>query len=59
MEHWDCPQCEKRFSLHHQLKKHLRFHSGERPFSCSYCGKKFAEKSYLRLHLQKSHAVLM
>nr|ACI67886.1 Gastrula zinc finger protein XlCGF49.1 [Salmo salar] len=48
-------QCEQRFSHQHQLKRHLKVHTGERPFTCTHCGKRFSEKSYLRIHQQKMH----
>uniref|UniRef100_A0A3B3T1L2 C2H2-type domain-containing protein n=1 Tax=Paramormyrops kingsleyae TaxID=1676925 RepID=A0A3B3T1L2_9TELE len=47
-----------RFSHLHQLKMHQRVHSGERPFSCTYCGKRYAERSYLRIHQQRNHMAI-
>uniref|UniRef100_A0A8C7DT02 C2H2-type domain-containing protein n=1 Tax=Oncorhynchus kisutch TaxID=8019 RepID=A0A8C7DT02_ONCKI len=50
-----CPQCEKRFSHQHHLKRHLKVHTGERPFACTHCGKRFSERSYLGIHQHKMH----
>ncbi|CDQ82332.1 unnamed protein product [Oncorhynchus mykiss] len=49
------PQCENSFSHHYQLKMHLKVHTGERLFTCMHCGKRFSERSYLRIHQQKMH----
>jgi len=32
------------------LKRHLLFHSGEKPFKCKYCNKKFATNSLKKFH---------
>ncbi|CDQ57694.1 unnamed protein product [Oncorhynchus mykiss] len=43
------PQCAKRFSCQHQLKKQPKVHTGEGLFTLR------EERSYLRIHQQKMH----
>lgn len=50
-----CPLCPKMFTADNKLQKHLRSHTGERPFECRMCEKRFADGWYLKVHLKTKH----
>lgn len=50
-----CDYCGRRCSKPSVLKKHIRSHTGERPYPCTPCGISFKTKSNLYKHC-KSHA---
>ncbi|MEE6475532.1 hypothetical protein FKM82_010787 [Ascaphus truei] len=50
-----CPYCTRACAKPSVLKKHIRSHTGERPYPCVPCGFSFKTKSNLYKH-RKSHA---
>lgn len=50
-----CAFCMRRFWSTEDLRRHMRTHSGERPFQCNTCQRKFTLKHSMLRH-QKKHA---
>lgn len=45
-----CPVCMKTLSSFSNLKVHMRSHTGERPYPCDICGKKFTRREHMKRH---------
>mmetsp|Transcript_35042 Transcript_35042/g.48996 ORF Transcript_35042/g.48996 Transcript_35042/m.48996 type:complete len:431 (-) Transcript_35042:255-1547(-) len=54
LKSWSCTQCNKMFRSRSEYQRHVRVHTGERPFLCGICSAKFKQKSHLKVHL-KAH----
>ena len=50
-----CEDCFKGFTHCGDYKKHLRSHTGERPYGCHECTKQFSRKGDLATHISMVH----
>ncbi|CAL1276811.1 unnamed protein product, partial [Larinioides sclopetarius] len=48
----NCPLCRSTFKHKDDLNRHLKVHSGQKPFACPKCDWKFSLNSNLRRHLR-------
>ena len=48
-----CDTCDKAFGAKSDLQKHVRIHTGERPFKCDVCGQAFTQVGTFKAHLAR------
>ncbi|XP_077495077.1 uncharacterized protein LOC144106226 [Amblyomma americanum] len=51
-----CHLCQKRFSRPDNLKLHMMIHSGDKPYECGQCSKRFRQRVHARRHEQVIHS---
>lgn len=52
----ECKLCGKIFVVKGGLTRHMKSHTGIKPFKCDLCSKAFSENANLKIHKQKMHA---
>ncbi|XP_018607851.1 zinc finger protein 711-like [Scleropages formosus] len=50
-----CVECAKGFRHPSELKKHMRTHTGEKPYQCPHCEFRCADQSNLKTHIKSKH----
>lgn len=51
----NCPFCFKSFYQKIDLQRHIRVHTGEKPFECGICKRRFKRKESLTYHIASCH----
>ncbi|KZS92564.1 hypothetical protein SISNIDRAFT_466912 [Sistotremastrum niveocremeum HHB9708] len=51
-----CPVCQSTFTRPQHVARHMRSHTGDRPYKCQHCGDQFARSDLLSRHVNKCHS---
>ena len=54
---FQCKYCPKKLKNAKNLKFHERYHTGEKPFTCSICGNGYVSKGKLQQHQSGVHKI--
>uniref|UniRef100_A0AAR2KRZ1 C2H2-type domain-containing protein n=1 Tax=Pygocentrus nattereri TaxID=42514 RepID=A0AAR2KRZ1_PYGNA len=52
---YHCKFCNKTFDRKGHVQDHEKIHTGEKPYSCAKCGKRFIWLNQVKLHIQNYH----
>jgi DNA-directed RNA polymerase subunit M/transcription elongation factor TFIIS len=51
LRRFKCSDCGKAFKFKHHLKEHIRIHTGDKPFECGFCHKRFSHSGSYSSHM--------
>ncbi|KAA0202717.1 hypothetical protein HAZT_HAZT000653 [Hyalella azteca] len=52
---YTCMYCGKAFMCRTHMERHVRVHTGERPYACPYCSYKASQKGSVKRHVLMVH----
>lgn len=52
---YSCEVCLRKFSRPEKVRIHMRVHTGEKPYNCLMCHKKYQQKNDLNRHIKNKH----
>ena len=55
---YQCPVCQKVMKTSKDIRRHLRVHTGEKPYKCNQCDYASTQSYNLKLHKEKNHKLL-
>ncbi|KAI9287352.1 hypothetical protein BC943DRAFT_263962, partial [Umbelopsis sp. AD052] len=50
IKRFPCSLCQRSFARNHDLHRHMRVHTGDKPYVCPCCSKGFARTDALKRH---------
>ncbi|KAH7341776.1 hypothetical protein B0J17DRAFT_714946 [Rhizoctonia solani] len=53
-----CPVCQATFTRPQHVARHMRSHTGDRPYKCSVCNDSFGRSDLLKRHEKKMHSTV-
>ena len=57
IKHFRCSVCGKQFATDVPFHAHMRTPTGEKPYGCKFCEKKYTLSSGLTLHIEAVHGI--